>query len=42
MISLIPKLQCYLVLFVCFQCPYGRKNVPEEKRRKKFNSAFYI
>lgn len=26
----------------CRHCPYGRKNVSEEKRRKKFNSAFYI
>lgn len=26
----------------CRHCPYGRKNAPEEKRKKKFNSAFYI
>ncbi|XP_062612533.1 uncharacterized protein LOC134274286 [Saccostrea cucullata] len=26
----------------CRHCPYGRKNVPDDKRRKKFNTAFYV
>ncbi|XP_048773040.1 uncharacterized protein LOC125678540 isoform X2 [Ostrea edulis] len=26
----------------CRHCPYGQKNVLEEKRQKRFNSAFYV